>query len=433
VAEGTKEQSRGVGGMNLRPSPPSTTLRGRWLLLARLAWLAVASIVIGLHVAGIPYAYARTINNLNFDRLTTKQVQVFKNLGLTPEFYAAYTVALPVGTMVVFIAIATVIFWRRSEDRMALFGAFMLVVFGGAALTSDVPRALVAAHPTLWFPVHIFEYLGQVAFVVFFYVFPNGRFVPRLTRWLAIAVALLYVPSIFFPDSSLDLLSGPLFIGFIGSLVIAQIYRYRRVSSPAQRQQTKWVVFGVAIAIVGFGVILTLVSLVPSLEPAGPLGEMAGETYVYGSIALIPLSIGVAIMRSRLYDIDILVNRTLVYGSLTVLLVATYVGGVVGLQYVFRALTGQGSTLAVVASTLVIAALFVPLRRRVQGFVDRRFYRRKYDARKTLEAFSAKLRDETDLEALNNELVVVVRETMQPEHVSLWLRPDTVPKGGQTD
>jgi len=389
----------------------------------------VASIVIGLHVAGIPYAYARTINNLNFDRLTTEQVRLFNYLGLTPEFYAAYTVALPVGTMVVFIAIATVIFWRRSEDRMALFAAFMLVVFGGAALTSDVPRAVAAAHPTLWFPVHLFEYLGQVAFVVFFYLFPNGRFVPRLTRWLAIAVALLYVPSIFFPDSSLDLLSGPLFIGFIGSLVIAQVYRYRRVSSPVERQQTKWVVFGVAIAIVGFGVILTLVRFVPSLEPAGPLGEMAASTYVYGFIVLIPLSIGVAIMRSRLYDIDILVNRTLVYSSLTVLLAATYVGGVVGLQYVFRALTGQGSTLAVVASTLVIAALFVPLRRRVQGFVDRRFYRRKYDARKTLEAFSAKLREETDLEALNSELVGVVRETMQPAHVSLWLRPDRAQKG----
>ena len=415
--------------MSPRPSPPSTTLRGRWLLFACLSWVVVASIVIGLHVAGIPYAYARTINNLNFDRLTTEQVRLFKYLGLTPEFYAAYTVALPVGTMVVFIAIATVIFWRRSEDRMALFAAFMLVVFGGAALTSDVPRALAAAHPTLWFPVHLFEYLGQVAFVVFFYLFPNGRFVPRLTRWLAIAVALLYVPSIFFPDSSLDLLSGPLFIGFIGSLVIAQVYRYRRVSSPVERQQTKWVVFGVAIAIVGFGVILTLVRFVPSLEPAGPLGEMAASTYVYGFIVLIPLSIGVAIMRSRLYDIDILVNRTLVYSSLTVLLAATYVGGVVGLQYVFRALTGQGSTLAVVASTLVIAALFVPLRRRVQGFVDRRFYRRKYDARKTLEAFSAKLREETDLEALNSELVGVVRETMQPAHVSLWLRPDRAQKG----
>jgi len=381
--------------------------------------VALTVIVVGLQVAGIPYFYARTINNLNFDRLTTEQVQVFKNLGLTPEFYAAYTVALPVGAMVVFTAIATVIFWRRSEDRMALFGAFMLVVFGGAALTSDVPQTLAAAHPALWFPVHLLDYLGQVAFVVFFYVFPNGRFVPRWTRWLAIAVALLYVPDIFFPDSSLDLLSGPLFIGFIGSLVIAQVYRYRRVSSPVERQQTKWVVFGVGVALVGFTILLTLANYVPSFKPTGPLGEMVAETWAYGFIALIPFSISVAMLRSGLYEVDLLINRTLVYGSLTATLVAPYFVGIVVLQRVFVLLTGQRSTLAVVASTLLIAALFTPLRRRIQSFIDRRFYRRKYDARKTLEAFSAKLRDETDLEALNNDLVGVVRETMQPAHVCL--------------
>src|ERR671933_1292864 len=142
-----------------------------------------------------------------------------------------------------------------------------------------------------------------------------------------------------------------------------------------------------------------------------------------------PIAIGIAILRYRLYEIDLIINRTLVYGSLTVTLIALYFGGIVLLQRVFVALTGEKSTLAVVASTLVIAALFNPLRRQVQAFVDRRFYRRKYDAAKTLEAFSAKLRDETDLDALNNELVGVVRETMQPAHVSLWLRPDTTSKG----
>jgi len=160
---------------------------------------------------------------------------------------------------------------------------------------------------------------------------------------------------------------------------------------------------------------------------------MIGTTLSEGFVLLIPLSIGVAMVRSGLYEIDIIINRTLVYGSLTPMLAALYFGGVTAAQAFFRTLTGQEKQpqLAIVVSTLVIAALFNPLRRRIQGFIDRRFYRRKYDARKTLEALSAKLRDETDLDALSDELVGVVRETIQPAHVSLWLRPELPPRGSK--
>jgi hypothetical protein len=229
---------------------------------------------------------------------------------------------------------------------------------------------------------------------------------------------------------ALETVSYLVFLGIVVSLVWLQVYRYRRVSSPAQRQQTKWVVFGTTLGVAGtFPLQLPVdLSLVGGDTPLTLLFLKVGFAL---SLMLIPLSIGVAVLRSRLFDIDVLINCTLVYGSLTATLVALYFGGIVVLQRLFVILTGERYTLAVLASTLVIAALFNPLRRRIQIFIDRRFYRRKYDARKTLEGFSTKLRDETDLDALSGTLIGVVRETMQPAYASLWLRPDTEAKKGE--
>jgi hypothetical protein len=201
----------------------------------------------------------------------------------------------------------------------------------------------------------------------------------------------------------------------------------RRRARGVERQQIKWLLYAGAIFFVGNVLKNTVFS---------PLGEVSWGLWVGYLLVGIgglggPIAIGIAILRYRLYEIDTLINRTLVYGLLTAMLVALYFGGIVVLQRFFIILTGQQSTLAVVASTLLIAALFTPLRRRIQSFIDRRFYRRKYDARKTLEAFSAQLREDTDLNALSEDLVGVVRETMQPAHVSLWLRPEASPKGTQ--
>jgi hypothetical protein len=185
----------------------------------------------------------------------------------------------------------------------------------------------------------------------------------------------------------------------------------------------KWFVY-VTVVLVGGSILTSVIGVATGLRWLEHL------SFALSMVALVglPVAVGIAIFRYRLYDIDVVINRTLVYGPLTALLVLFYLGGVVSLQFVFRALTGQESQIAIVASTLAIAALFNPLRKRVQAFVDRRFYRRKYDARKTLEAFSATLRDETDLDALSGALVGVVRETMQPAHVSIWLRPDEAPR-----
>jgi hypothetical protein len=211
------------------------------------------------------------------------------------------------------------------------------------------------------------------------------------------------------------------FVLLIVSWLCAAIALLIRVDkgSPVERQQIKWLAYFAILMFVGFAFVV-----------AGWFGSnwiYWAEILSIAAFNCLPVGVGIAILKYRLYDIDLLINRTLVYGALTGILALVYLGGVVALQALFRYLTGQGSQLAIVASTLAIAALFGPLRRRIQAFIDRRFYRRKYDVTKTLEAFSAKLRDETDLDALRADLVGVVGETMQPAHVSLWLRPDDTP------
>jgi hypothetical protein len=206
--------------------------------------------------------------------------------------------------------------------------------------------------------------------------------------------------------------------------LVARLHQARAV----ERQQIKWVAYAGAL---GAGASLPTYTVLEAVD----LRWLHLVGYVPALIGIlgVPTAVGIAITRYRLYEIDLIINRTLVYGSLTVTLIALYFVGIVVLQRAFVFLSGEKSTLAVVASTLLGAVLFTPLRRRIQSFIDRRFYRRKYDAAKTLEAFSAKLRDETDLDALRDDLVGVVRETMQPAHISLWLRPLTSPKGEQAD
>ena len=213
---------------------------------------------------------------------------------------------------------------------------------------------------------------------------------------------------------------------------LSLVLRFLR-SGGEERAQIKWIALAASLVGVGFCFVIIMSVIMP--DAAGgtrPLWQKLLEDAVTLSFAGVPVAVGFAVLRYRLYDIDVVINRTLVYGTLTVALAVVYVGSVVSLQYVLRALTGQESQLAVVASTLAIAALFNPLRRRIQSFIDRRFYRRKYDAVKTLAAFNSRLRDETDLDPLSNDLVGVVRETMQPAHVSLWLRPDTASKKDET-
>src|ERR687898_729033 len=427
--------------MSARASPPATTLRGRWLLLARMAWVAVAITALAVVLFSVPSSieHYRSVCTAPTEvcseraldqptQPTQEGVRALREVGLSVHSYAVLNVVIDKIFQLVWFAVGALIYLRRSDDRMALLTSLFLVSFGTVAVDATDADALVSSQPAWWLPVQGVQIVGEVCVVLFFLLFPNGRFVPHWTRWLAVAFIAFVVsrdqfPGFYSGSPALEMVSYWVFIGYVVSLLWSQIYRYRRASSEAHRRQTKWVVFGTTLGVAGTSVFRLPLDfhLVGGDTPFVLLLLKIGFAL---SFLLVPLSISIAVVRSHLFDIDVVINRTLVYGLLTAMLIGLYFGAIVVLQRLFVVVTGEKSTLAVVASTLVIAALFNPLRWRTQSFIDRRFYRKKYDARQTLERFSAKLRDETDLDSLSDDLVGVVKETMQPEHVTLWLRPD---------
>jgi hypothetical protein len=330
---------------------------------------------------------------------------------------------------------------------------FEYAIYALLAQPGSLPAGQAAAWVSAWVWV---PFAALCAFLVL--LFPDGRLPSR--RWLPFAwllgiatVALATVAALWpGPIWQVDPIENPLGIEalegvsaldfalmetlfyLLGLPAMASLYlRFRRASS-VERQQIKWFAYAASVVVLGAICRSFLGNIVHSATGAW-WAWWLGQGILTVGFAGTAIAMSIAILKYRLYEIDIIINRTLVYGSLTALLAAVYFGGVATVEAIFRVLTGQEQQpqLAIVVSTLVIAALFTPLRRRIQGFIDRRFYRRKYDAAKTLEAFSAKLRNDSDLDALSDDLVGVVRETMQPAHVFLWLSPETAPKGERAE
>jgi len=411
-----------------------THLRDRWLLIARIAWVAVVVLTLAVFIVGLPIYFTKLQTAcvgaaacaLN-GALNPTGIRALQSLGFSIGGYAAYTVTLYVAVSLVWSIVGLMIFCRRSDDWMALFVSLFLVTYypgiqGGPAY------ALAMIYPAWDLPGKLVGLLVLVSLGLFLYLFPDGRFVPRWTFWLVVVGIAWLAPINFFPDSPFNsvnwspLLGLVVWLGFVGSLVFAQIYRYRHVSNQTQRRQTKWVVFGGTAAIVGVtGLYMSKHLIFSTLSQPGSIYEIVNNTGYLLALLPIPLSIGIAILHSRLWDIDVLINRALVYGALTGTLALVYVSSIFVLQYLLRDLTSQTSDVSIVGSTLAIAALFQPLRHHIQRIIDKRFYRRKYDAARTLAAFTATLRDEVDLSELHEQLLAVVEETMQPKHVSLWI------------
>jgi hypothetical protein len=394
-----------------------------WSLCTLCVALAMASLILGL-------LNGRTLVEI-FIAWSITFATLIVSFSVIGALIASHRPENPIGW--IFLAVGCCYGLLSAGDEYAIY----------ALLTN--PGALALGAEASWLGQWIWAPGLGLILVFLPLLFPDGH--PPSPRWrpvgwlggLSIVLAVVSSTIVLWPERGPALVTGDespshvldvvllfaavpmLFVAGLGA-VISLLVRFRRAREE-ERQQIKW--FASAAALTLIWIIVFGQSTLRGL----PEAMVALSSLLV--IPSIPIATGVAILRYRLYDIDAIINRTLVYGSLTVILVGLYFGGIVVLQRVFVLLTGERSTLAVVTSTLLIAALFNPLRRRIQGFIDRRFYRRKYDAAKTLEAFSAKLRDETDLDALSGDLVGVVRETMQPAHVSLWLRPDAAPRDAQ--
>jgi hypothetical protein len=421
VTTGAKREGREVGGPSERVAP--------WLAWALWALALMAFMVMGV---------------FRFLNASTPTAAPRNPLVLDSCFWLLFVAFATVGALVASR-------WPRNAIGWIFWWlGFSFLLVGASeeyALYALVTEAgsLPGAEGMLWLTALFGGPLVFTVFALVFLLFPDGRLPSRRWRpvaWIDLVAIVCLVAWAFKPgpleNPGLVRVSNPLGIqgadGLLGTLGwvglfmtlavavaggVSLVVRFRRARG-VERQQIKWFAFSGIVFCAVFAAAPFLWSL-----PESPGTVWIWPVLFLAGTSTIPVAVGIAILRHRLYDIDLLINRALVYGSLTATLVAVYFGGIVLLQRLFVVLTGEQSTLAVVASTLAIAALFHPLRRRVQGFVDRRFYRRKYDAAKTLAAFNARLRDQTDLDALGNDLLGVARSTMQPSHVSLWLRPET--------
>ena len=417
-------------------SGSATSLATRAIAAARLAWVALTLLIIVLVGLGISDLYDGFV--------ATVDARSIQTLSLTLGSYASYMTALFLLVVVTHLFIGVVVFWRRSDDWMALSLAFALVS-NGAWLTLSLMYPAGEVEPVLTVLVSAVTYVGLVSGLSLLYVFPDGRFVPRWTLAMAVSWAVLMAFAIFLPEVPLSLAVWPILLQLLVLLIwtgiglFAQLHRYLEVSTPLQRQQTKWAIAGLVLAVIGpFAYFLTFVILPALSDPTVPniLYQRVGASLFTLSLVvrliaisiislaqlIFPISFVIAILRYRLWDIDVIINRTLVYGALTGTLILIYLLGVALLQSIFRNLTGQGDQLAIVATTLAIAALFNPLRGRIQAVIDRRFYRRRYDAARALAAFSGTVQDEVELEDVSQALLRLVIETVQPSQSSLWLR-----------
>jgi hypothetical protein len=414
--------------------------RGWWVVVARTAYMVLTGTAIFLFVFSLPVYFTQmqiicpTLPGCSFTgQLSRGTLPWFQSAHISVSAYAASLLALATIHALLSLVIGIVIVWRlwgKSNEVLGLLTSFVLILGGTIANANGDFTNFSPASPLF------IDIVGAIGFFLYWpalgmilLTFPTGRFAPRWT-WIVILLWIIQIPlyGLLAHEASPLLFAAERLLVW-GSSFAVLYWRYRHLYSHVQRQQTKWLLYG----FVPFYLLYLLygaLQSIPALNTPDSLYLVVGPILILLVHIIVPLAVGIALLRYRLWDVDLLIKRTLVYGTLSVSLVLIYVGLIIGLQALVSALTGQisQSPVVIVISTLAIAALFQPLRHRIQNIIDRRFYRSKYDAARTLAAFSATLRDEVDLEQLRDHLLAVVQETMQPAHVSLWLRQPQHPE-----
>jgi len=403
-----------------------TRLHGRWLLLARVGWGALVTLTLATFFASLPVYLAQLHTpcagpTCYYTQLTPGQVGALKGIGLSIGDYAAFIVALTLASVVLCLVVSTLIIWRRSDDRMALLVALMLVTVGPIITTSSVEES-----PSPWqVPNECLTFLTLALVVLVFLLFPTGQFVPRWMRWLTVIFLVGLVPSAFFPNvfftlnTLIGLLTTLVLFGEVATLALVQLYRYRRVSSPIERQQTKWVVFGQAVVVIVWvsGSVLSLIFTVLA-EPSSlyPLAYSVVQTCLP---LFFPLSFGFAMLRYRLFDIDIIINRTLVYGTLTVIVVGVYVLVVGILSTLLHAF---GNVLISLLATGLVAVLFQPLRARLQRTINRLMFGERDDPHAVLSRLGRRLEATLAPEAVLPTIVETVAQALKLPYAAIALK-----------
>ena len=404
-----------------------------WFEIARILILAQVLISVAATIWNLPGAYRSLLNyepGPGFQGWSREQIQtVVQGSGLDPVLLARLIFAFSLFCLLCFWGIAALLAWRKSDHWFGLLVVYILASTGPGFSFLNT-KVDTPGNPFFTIYQSITLALIWPTFFVLLYLFPDGRFVPRWTRWLAPLPYLIFLSADLFDPQSLFLTKYPwLFIlpilyGVGG--IASQVYRFQSASTPPQRQQTKWVVLALGLLIAG--VVSDEAALL--FNPGLRIGTSERfwfdlwNNYLLGTVmaALIPIAMGISILRYRLWDIDLIIRRTLLYALLSGLLGLVYFGSVVLLRQVLGGLTGE-SSVVLVLSTLLIAALFNPLRRRLQAAIDRRFFRQKYDAARALEGFSSVVRNEVELVALTGSLAAVVAAAIQPQSISLWVKP----------